>query len=171
MKDLERFRELSLAEQIAKMHRLWRTAVDLELAPLDLTFPRWSALWRLSRMGNNVSQNTLAEALEIELPSLMRTLGQLEKQGLTTRHCCSTDKRVRIVCVTSVGQALLDQIADRIMSVRRELLEGINEQTLREFEATAQRISTNAIAKIERHAQQAKCNASLFDAQQPIVNL
>ncbi|MGL5304195.1 MAG: MarR family transcriptional regulator [Aeromonas sp.] len=171
MKDLERLRELSLAEQIARMHRLWRTAADLELAPLGLTYPRWTALWKLSRMGSHVSQNTLAEALEIELPSLMRTLGQLEEQGLTERHCCSKDKRARIVCVTPAGQALLDQIADRIMSVRRELLGGIDEQTLHQFEVTVQHISANAIDKIERHAQQAKCNASLFDAQQPIVNL
>ena len=50
MTDLERLRELSLAEQIARMHRLWRTAADLELAPLGLTHPRWTALWKLSRM-------------------------------------------------------------------------------------------------------------------------
>jgi MarR family transcriptional regulator for hemolysin len=151
MKDLERLRELSLAEQIARMHRLWRTAADLELAPLGLTHPRWTALWKLSRMGSHISQKTLAEALEIELPSLMRTLGQLEEQGLIERHCCSQDKRARIVCVTPAGQTLLDQIADRIMNIRRELLGGINEQTLRLFEATVQRISANALSKIEQH--------------------
>ncbi|WP_033136096.1 transcriptional regulator SlyA [Aeromonas finlandensis] len=151
MTDLERLRELSLAEQIARMHRLWRTAADLELAPLGLTHPRWTALWKLSRMGNHVSQKTLAEALEIELPSLMRTLGQLEEQGLIERHCCNQDKRARIVCVTPAGQTLLDQIADRIMNIRRELLGGIDEQTLQQFEATVQRISANALNKIEQH--------------------
>ncbi|MCR6554219.1 transcriptional regulator SlyA [Aeromonas sp. CPF2-S1] len=148
MTDLERLRELSLAEQIARMHRLWRTAADLELAPLGLTHPRWTALWKLSRMGNHVSQKTLAEALEIELPSLMRTLGQLEEQGLIERHCCSQDKRARIVCVTPAGQTLLDQIADRIMNIRRELLTGISQQELAQFEATVHRISANALGKI-----------------------
>jgi len=151
MTDLERLRELSLAEQIARMHRLWRTVADLELAPLGLTHPRWTALWKLSRMGNHVSQKTLAEALEIELASLMRTLGQLEEQGLIERHCCSQDKRARIVCVTPAGQTLLDQIADRIMNIRRELLGGIDEQTLQLFETTVQRISANALSKIEQH--------------------
>jgi len=151
MRDLERLRELSLAEQIARMHRLWRTAADLELAPLGLTHPRWTALWKLSRLGGHVSQKTLAEALEIELPSLMRTLGQLEEQGLIERHCCSQDKRARIVSVTAAGQTLLDQIADRIMNIRRELLGGIDEQTLQLFEATVQRISANALGKIEQH--------------------
>ncbi|MFM5521084.1 transcriptional regulator SlyA [Aeromonas jandaei] len=151
MTDLERLRELSLAEQIARMHRLWRTAADLELAPLGLTHPRWTALWKLSRMGNHVSQKTLADALEIELPSLMRTLGQLEEQGLIERHSCSQDKRARIVSVTPTGQTLLDQIANRIMNIRRELLAGIDEETLSLFEATVQRISANALSKIEAH--------------------
>jgi len=79
------------------------------------------------------------------------TLGQLEEQGLIERHCCSQDKRARIVCVTPAGQTLLDQIADRIMNIRRELLGGIDEQTLQLFEATVQRISANALSKIEQH--------------------
>ncbi|MFB2865334.1 MarR family transcriptional regulator [Aeromonas sp. MdU4] len=151
MTDLERLRELSLAEQVARMHRLWRTAAELELAPLGLTHPRWSALWRLSRMGGNVSQKNLANALEIELPSLMRTLGQLEEQGLIERHCCSQDKRARIVSVTPSGQKLLDQLSDHFMKLRRELLGNIDEQTLRLFEETVQQISANAISKIEQH--------------------
>ena len=102
-KDLEMLRELSLAEQLGRLHRLWRTVADLELAPLGLTHPRWTALWKLSRLGGHLSQKTLAEALEIELPSLMRTLGQLEEQGLIERHCCSQDKRARIVTLTPAG--------------------------------------------------------------------
>ena len=63
-KDLEMLRELSLAEQLGRLHRLWRTVADLELAPLGLTHPRWTALWKLSRLGGHLSQKTLAEALE-----------------------------------------------------------------------------------------------------------
>ena len=35
MKDLEMLRELSLAERVGRLHRLWRTVADLELAPLE----------------------------------------------------------------------------------------------------------------------------------------
>ena len=35
-KDLEMLRELSLAEQLGRLHRLWRTVADLELAPLEI---------------------------------------------------------------------------------------------------------------------------------------
>lgn len=98
--------------------------------------------------GGHLSQKTLAEALEIELPSLMRTLGQLEEQGLIERHCCSQDKRARIVTLTPAGKALLDQIEGRIIAVRRELLTGISQQELAQFEDIVHRISANALGKI-----------------------
>jgi MarR family transcriptional regulator, transcriptional regulator for hemolysin len=154
VKDLEILRELSLAEQLGRLSRLWRTVADHELAPLDLTHPRWTALWKLSRLGDRLSQKTLAEALEIELPSLMRTLGQLEEQGLIERHCCHQDKRARIVSLTAQGKALLDQIEDRIMVVRRELLGGISKQELAKFEEIITRISTNAIDKLEQQSEE-----------------
>ncbi|WP_287146342.1 transcriptional regulator SlyA [Aeromonas sp.] len=154
MKDLEMLRELSLAERVGRLHRLWRTVADLELAPLGLTHPRWTALWKLSRLGGHLSQKTLAEALEIELPSLMRTLGLLEEQGLVERHCCSQDKRARIVTLTPEGKALLDQIEDRIMDIRRDLLTGISQRELEQFEDIVHRISANALGKIGSQSEE-----------------
>ncbi|MGY3869607.1 transcriptional regulator SlyA [Aeromonas crassostreae] len=154
VKDLEMLRELSLAEQLARLSRLWRTVADHELAPLGLTHPRWTALWKLSRLGGSLSQKSLADALEIELPSLMRTLGQLEEQDLIARHCCHQDKRARIVTLTPAGKALLDQIEDRIIGVRRELLGGISNQDLIQFEQIIARISTNAIDKLEQQSEE-----------------
>ena len=147
-KDLEMLRELSLPERLGRLHRLWRTVADLALAPLGLTHPRWTALWKLSRLGGHLSQKALAEALEIELPSLMRTLGQLEEQALIERHCCSQDKRARIVTLTPAGKALLDQIEGHILDIRQDLLAGISQQELTQFEDIVHRISANALGKI-----------------------
>lgn len=154
MKDLEMLRELSLAERVGRLHRLWRTVADLELAPLGLTHPRWTALWKLSQLGGHLSQKTLAEALEIELPSLMRTLGLLEEQELIERHSCSQDKRARIVTLTPEGKALLDQIEDRIIGVRRDLLAGISQKELTQFEDIVHRISANALGKIGSQSEE-----------------
>ena len=153
-KDLEMLRELSLAERLGRLHRLWRTVADLELAPLGLTHPRWTALWKLSRHGGHLSQKALAEALEIELPSLMRTLSQLEEQALIERHSCSKDGRVRIVTLTPAGKTLVDQMEDRIMGVRRELFTGISQQELAQFEDMVQRICTNALGKIGTYKEE-----------------
>ena len=111
-KDLEMLRELSLAEQLGRLHRLWRTVADLELAPLGLTHPRWTALWKLSRLGGHLSQKTLAEALEIELPSLMRTLGQLEERLPTVVK----NKAVPVVLVCASGAR-----ANRAVAIAKKL--------------------------------------------------
>jgi MarR family transcriptional regulator for hemolysin len=123
--ELERLKELHLAEQLGRLHRLWRTAADVELIPL---------------------------ALEIELSSLMRTLGQLEAQGYIKRRCCENDKRARIVSLTPQGIDILKQIETRIMQIRAELLNGISSQELSEFERVISLISDNAMAKLDPSA-------------------
>ncbi|GGP55052.1 MarR family transcriptional regulator [Shewanella saliphila] len=148
--ELERLKELSLAENLGRLHRLWRTAADAELIPLGLTHPRWTALWKLLRLGDNVSQKVLADALEIELPSLMRTLNQLEDQGYVQRRCCEKDKRARIVSLTPDGIEMLKQMESKIMLVRRNLLAGISQQQLNDFENIMSQISENALATLDK---------------------
>lgn len=144
--DLNILENLSLAEQFARVARLWKTAACNELAPLKLTHSRWTALWKLKRLGDNVSQKVLADALEIELGSLMRTLNQLEEQGLISRHCSEQDKRARLVVMTDQGHQLLDQIESTVMDVRRKLLSDISEQELQFVSDILSRIAHNACA-------------------------
>lgn len=150
-KELEQLKELPLAENLGRLYRLWRTVADVELAPLGLTHPRWTALWKLLCLGDKVSQKVLADALEIELPSLMRTLGQLEEQGLIERYSCTKDKRARIVSLTLVGKRVLKQVETQIIYVRGELLAGIDADELSEFERIISLISDNALAKLAKN--------------------
>ncbi len=146
----EHLREQSLAEYLGRCHRLWRMVADAELAPLGLTHPRWTALWKLRRMGDAISQKHLAESLEIELPSLMRTLGQLEEQGLVTRVNCEQDKRVRIVYLTEAGRQLITQLESRIVAIRAELLRDITAEQLEIFETVLDQITSNAQHKLHQ---------------------
>ncbi|QYJ99315.1 MarR family transcriptional regulator [Shewanella alkalitolerans] len=140
--------ESSNAERVARLARLWRMVADAELAPLGLTHSRWSVLWKLYRMGQQTSQKDLADALEIELASLMRTLSQLEQQALIERHCCEHDKRVRRVSLAQAGLDLLAFIRQRIIDLRAELYEGVSPEQLEAFEFVLNRISENAVKKL-----------------------
>ncbi|MGY0615365.1 transcriptional regulator SlyA [Vibrio sp. FJH11] len=139
------FRDLSIAEKLSRVSRLWKMVADRELEPLNLTYPRWTALWKLYRLGDNVSQKHLAEALEIELASLMRTLKLLEEQSLVSRRCCDHDKRVRIVTLTDEGKALLTQMEDRILQVRRKLLSGISDEEQNKMSLILEQMAHNAL--------------------------
>ena len=149
--DLNRLRDLSLAEKLSRVSLLWKMVADRELEPLGLTHPRWTALWKLQRLGDNVSQKQLADALEIELASLMRTLNQLEEQALITRHCCASDKRVRIVTLTDNGRALLTQMEHRIMQIRHQLLSQIDDEELRKMNQLLDQIAHNALNTLHSH--------------------
>ncbi|MBO2570981.1 transcriptional regulator SlyA [Shewanella algae] len=147
---IEQLTETSLGERLGRLHRLWRMVADNELAPLGLTHPRWTALWKLRRMGDHISQKQLAESLEIELPSLMRTLGQLEQQGLITRHSCEHDKRARIVSMTAQGEEVIRSMEARIIQVRAKLLVGIDPDELAHFETVITRICDNAQHQLQQ---------------------
>ncbi|WLQ16532.1 MarR family transcriptional regulator [Hahella aquimaris] len=139
------FKDLSLAEQLGRVSRLWKMTADRELSPLGLTYPRWTALLKLQRLGDNISQKQLAEALEIELASLMRTLKQLEDQSLIQRRCCAHDKRARIVSLTDAGKALITQMEAHILKVRRRLLNQIDEADQKKLGAMLEQIALNAL--------------------------
>ncbi|CAE6934873.1 helix_turn_helix multiple antibiotic resistance protein [Vibrio sp. B1FLJ16] len=143
-------RELSVAEKLSRVARLWKMVADRELEPLNLTYPRWTALWKLHRMGDHVSQKQLAEALEIELASLMRTLKLLEEQSLVTRHCCESDKRARIVSLTQEGQALITQLESRILEVRKKLLSEINDEDLKTMGLVLEQMASNALGTLSK---------------------
>ncbi|EOX4904040.1 transcriptional regulator SlyA [Vibrio alginolyticus] len=145
IQDINSLRDLSLAEKLSRVARLWKMVADRELEPLNLTYPRWTALWKLYLMGDNISQKHLAEALEIELASLMRTLKLLEEQSLITRHCCEHDKRARIVSLTEEGKTLLKQMEARILQVRSKLLTDINDQELQQLSLILDQIAHNAL--------------------------
>lgn len=150
MSDVEQqLSEHALAEKLGRTSRLWRGVADRYLNPLGLTHPRWTALWKLARLNGPVSQKRLAQSLELELPSLMRTLGQLEEQGLVERHSSETDKRARNVMITEAGTQILAEIEQRILGIRQSVLAGISESQLKTFENTLLQISSNAEKLLE----------------------
>jgi len=147
-KYIEQSNHVSVVEKLGHIHRQWRSIIDNELSPLGLTHPRWTAMWKLWRMGGDVSQKQLADALEIELASLMRTLGQLESQGLIIRHTSLKDKRVRLVVLTHEGKVIIKQMESRIVQTRTELLSRITPEEMEVFDSVIERISENVHQKI-----------------------
>ncbi|MFM2486158.1 MarR family transcriptional regulator [Celerinatantimonas yamalensis] len=135
----------ALGEKLGRVSRLWHSVADRCLHPLGLSHPRWTALWKLSHLDGEVTQKRLAEALQIELASLMRTLGQLEQQGYIHRQISQHDKRARIVLLTESGSLILGEIEQRILTIRQALLVDIDQLQLQQFEQVLEHIASNAL--------------------------
>ncbi|MCP1367612.1 MarR family transcriptional regulator, partial [Halomonas sp. BBD48] len=112
--------------------------------PLGLTQPRWTLLVTLRHLGEGATQKQLAEALGIELPSLTRTLAQLEQQGLVLRRIPAVDRRVREVVFTPEGHRVLEALDARASEARTLLLDGIPDAERESLHRALHRIERNA---------------------------
>jgi MarR family transcriptional regulator for hemolysin len=95
-------------------------------------------LW-IERLGNDVRQNALAEAVGIEGASLVRLLDELQASGLITREPDPADRRANAVNLTEAGWAVVHEVNDALMALRLEVFTSVPrkdiEATLRVFEA------------------------------------
>lgn len=79
----------------------------------------------------------------IELPPLMRTLTQLEKQGYLLRSTSPYDKRIRLLTLTAEGRAILEKLNRVIETYQQRATETIPEAQLAAFSATLNQIACN----------------------------
>jgi len=132
--------------RIARLPHLWRSILDRRLAPLGLTQTRWVTLYHLWKLGEGNPQCDLARAIGVEAPSLVRTLGQLEEQGLVERRACDNDRRSKRLYLTPAAMPLLEQIDSVVLAARQEMLAGLSEQDLDQLDKWLALIESNGLA-------------------------
>ncbi len=97
--------------------------------------PRCSALKTLSKHAAGLSQNALALRVGVEAPTLVRTLDQLEGQGLVERRPSPRDRRANLVRISQTGrerlaeaEALGDELRLAAMAVFTgdEIMQGLS---------------------------------------------
>jgi len=132
--------------RIARLPHLWRSILDRRLAPLGLTQTRWVTLYHLWKLGEGNPQCDLARAIGVEAPSLVRTLGQLEAQGLVECRACDDDRRSKRLYLTPAAIPLLEQIDSVVLAARQEMLAGLSEQDLDQLDKWLALIESNGLA-------------------------
>ncbi|ORJ52067.1 MarR family transcriptional regulator [Kluyvera intermedia] len=143
MTEDELFARRPLGMRMAMIVRQWRATIDHALADTGLTQSGWTVLMQLSQLGDNVSVSELAEVQGIELPPLMRTLTQLEKQGLLARTTSPYDKRIRLLALTPEGHAMLEKITIVIEACQERAAQNIPAENMEIFSATLNQIACN----------------------------
>lgn len=137
------FAQRPMGMRMAMVVRQWRAIIDSAITDTGLTQSSWTVLMQLHQLGNNVSVSELAEVQGIELPPLMRTLTQLEKQGYLLRSTSPYDKRIRLLTLTAEGRAILEKLNRVIETYQQRVTETIPEAQLAAFSATLNQIACN----------------------------
>lgn len=143
MREEELFSRRPMGMRMAMIVRQWRAVIDDAILETGLTQASWTVMMQLQQLGDNVSVSELAEVQGIELPPLMRTLTQLEKQGYLLRTVSPYDKRIRLLTLTPAGNAVLRTLSRVIETFQARVSQNIAPEHLDIFSATLNQIACN----------------------------
>ena len=143
MTEDERFARRPMGMRMAMVVRQWRAIIDAAITDTGLTQSSWTVLMQLYQLGDNVSVSELAQMQGIELPPLMRTLSQLEKQGYLLRSTSPYDKRIRLLTLTAQGRSRLEELNRVIETYQHRVTCTIPEAELASFSSTLNQLACN----------------------------
>ncbi|MDE9616219.1 MarR family transcriptional regulator [Citrobacter portucalensis] len=143
MTEDELFARRPMGMRMAMVVRQWRAIIDAAITDTGLTQSSWTVLMQLYQLGDNVSVSELAQMQGIELPPLMRTLSQLEKQGYLLRSTSPYDKRIRLLTLTVQGRSRLEELNRVIDNYQHRVTCTIPEAELASFSATLNQLACN----------------------------
>ncbi|MCJ2068605.1 MarR family transcriptional regulator [Methylobacterium sp. J-030] len=127
--------------------RQWRRLANATTETHGISEARALPLVLIARMGGEPRQNTLADALGIEGPSLVRLLDQLEKSGLVARREDPTDRRAKVLVLTPAGQAVVARIEADLERLREAVFSKVSaadlEAGLRVFRAIQDHVGSD----------------------------
>lgn len=111
----------SLLHQVA---RDLATALDRQLAPLDITAQQAALLLHAARQQSSPSQ--LMTALGTDTAGMTKLLDRLETKGLIERRPNPGDRRSVLIALTGDGQALAPRLRPIFGRVTRQLFTGFS---------------------------------------------
>lgn len=149
-----------IASLIARVGRQWRREVDRRLQPFGLTEATWLPLVHLARAPAPMRQKDLAASLVLDGSTVVRLLDALEASGLIERREESTDRRAKVIIITSGGRSIIDQVELASQEVRDTALLGLTEAGLEGATRALALIQTNLEAALERAGDEPFARAS-----------
>lgn len=156
MEDLEPGDERFLPANVFQLARDLRTAVDRELAPLDITSQQ-AALIMVAALHRGVRPGRIAHPLGTDTAGMTRLVDRLEAKGLVVRRLSFKDRRMVAIQLTDAGRAMVPHLQAAFERVNRHLVEGIDETELGHFRTLMRRLRENVAAMSSEIRGQAPC--------------
>jgi MarR family transcriptional regulator for hemolysin len=139
--------EMSFIATLCPLREKLRRCYDNELVAFGLSRALATPLMRIWK-NDGMRQNALAEQLDIEGPSLVRLLDQLEASDLVVRRLDPSDQRAKTLHLTVAGKALARRIMPVVERLRGHLLADASDADLE----TCLRIFESFLSACERDA-------------------
>jgi len=98
---------------------------EVEAVGSDLTPVQYAALLAI-RQNPGVDQITLAGLIAYDRTTITGVIDRLERKGLVTRVVSSSDRRARVLKITSEGETTLDTIQPAVDAAQRAMVSGLS---------------------------------------------
>jgi len=132
------------------LERAYRAAANQAVAHVGLSQALAWPLVMIGRQGDGLRQGVLADMLNIEGPSLARSLDQLLGMGFIDRREDPADRRAKTLHLTAAGAQACAQIEDALIGMRAALYDGIADEELaaclRVFDVLRERLGCAPVA-------------------------
>ncbi len=102
---------------------VYATEIAAALAPLGLGSRGYCVLASASR--GDLTQTELAKLIGLDKTTMVVTVDELERAGLAERKLSSTDRRARVIEVTSAGRRKVAEAERIIERVQTDVLESL----------------------------------------------
>ena len=110
--------------------RLWRKMARHAASRHGISEAASAPLMWIGRLGENVRQNALADAIGIEGASLVRLLDELQASGLITREPDPSDRRANAVNLTERGREVLEQVNATLTALRLDVFSSLTQKDI-----------------------------------------
>ena len=138
----------TLIDDITSLTRRMRTVFDNMVKERGLTLARARILRLLKKSGAGATQSALATELEIEGPTLVRLLDNLESLGWIARQAVEGDRRAKQIVLTEEGRRQADEVDLIARDFRGTLFRDIDPEDM----ATAIKVVRHISANMENES-------------------
>ena len=142
----------SLAFLLHDVARLQRKRFDQRARNAGLTRSQWQTIACLSK-NEGINQAGLAELLEIEPITVVRTLDRLAERGLIERRQHPTDRRIWRLFLKEAARPLIETMQRIGEATRAETLEGVSEAERTQLVQSLIRMKSNLTAACRAPAE------------------
>jgi MarR family transcriptional regulator for hemolysin len=136
--------EETVAFLVGDVARGFRQRFEAALAAegLEITVGEARTLFHAARSGA-IRQNLLAEQMGIEPMTLVNFLDRLERRGWIAREPDATDRRAKLVRVTSAVRPLVQRLEIIAAGVRESAAAGLSQRDMQSLRRTLQKMRQN----------------------------
>lgn len=113
--------QTAFMDELSKVSRKLRTLFDARVKEQGLTLARARLLLLLANE-DGLTQSQLAEALEVEQPSVVSLIDALEKSGLVKRCAVEGDRRAKAIHLTDLARKEAANLLTYVAELRRQIL-------------------------------------------------